>query len=437
MRTAVRIGLVLMAGAALAACGTTTPRYAGQPKPDPNARSYTNADGQRIGKPYQVGGVWYVPREQPNYDEIGIASWYGPGFHMKATATGETFDMDAVSAAHTTLPLPSMVEVTNLANGRKLVVKVNDRGPFVGDRIIDLSREAARQLGYEREGVTRVRVRYLGPPDLLDRNDGLRYAKNELKDEVKKTAKSEAKDSLRPSFKFSFKPSFPITPPPSAAPALLAAAPAAVAAAATALPKAVDVLTPSLPSFPSSQGSPAVSRPAPISVASLPPPPPPPPEAVRPSGPRTMPVERDAAIADVSPPPPSVASPPPVPVSIKQTVSLPTPAAEPAPVAEAPPVEIASSIAAPSVSPPSVDVSVPTPGLRVQAGAFASRANAQRAVSQLAAAGPATIEPMTRADGVTLYRVVLAAPADEAAAYALRDKVEEIGFADAQVVRLF
>ena len=134
----------------------------------------------KVGKPYQVGGIWYVPREQPDYDQVGVASWYGEAFHMKATATGELFDMNAVSAAHTTLPLPSMVEVTNLDNGKKLVVRVNDRGPFVGDRIIDISREGARQLGYDRKGLARVRVRYLGRGDLpTDRAAGRRVAQAE------------------------------------------------------------------------------------------------------------------------------------------------------------------------------------------------------------------------------------------------------------------
>jgi rare lipoprotein A len=120
----------------------------------------------KVGKPYEVGGIWYVPREQPDYDRKGTASWYGDAFNMKATASGEIFDMNAVSAAHTTLPLPCIVEVTNLDNGRKLLVRVNDRGPFVGDRIIDLSHEAARQLGYDRAGLAHVRVRYVGPADL-------------------------------------------------------------------------------------------------------------------------------------------------------------------------------------------------------------------------------------------------------------------------------
>jgi rare lipoprotein A len=92
-----------------------------------------------------------------------MGSWYGEQFHNRRTANGELFDMDLPSAAHKTLPLPSLVEVTNLDNGRKMTVRVNDRGPFIDDRIIDLSRAAADELGYRRQGVARVRVRYIGP----------------------------------------------------------------------------------------------------------------------------------------------------------------------------------------------------------------------------------------------------------------------------------
>ena len=113
--------------------------------------------------PYQVNGVWYRPHEQPRYDAVGIAGWYGPQYRNHHTADGELFDMDRPSAAHTTLPLPCMVEVTNLENGRRLRVRVNDRGPFVPDRILDLSRRAAIELGVYQKGSARVRVRYLGP----------------------------------------------------------------------------------------------------------------------------------------------------------------------------------------------------------------------------------------------------------------------------------
>jgi len=118
-------------------------------------------------RPYQIRGRWYRPAEDPGYNQVGMASWYGDQFNGRPTATGERFDMHAMTAAHKTLPLPSMVEVTNMANGRTAVLRVNDRGPFVDDRIIDLSRGAAEDLGLLSRGVGEVRVRYLGPAPRL------------------------------------------------------------------------------------------------------------------------------------------------------------------------------------------------------------------------------------------------------------------------------
>ncbi len=304
-----RFAALAFVAASLAAC--VTPRYATTlPQQTARASSTPPASmagrgqgGTKIGQPYQVNGIWYVPREQPDYDEVGVASWYGEQFHLKATANGETFDMEQVSAAHTTLPLPSIVEVTNLENGRKMNIRVNDRGPFVGNRIIDLSREAARQLGYERQGVTKVRVRYVGPAPLLGRDAGVRIAQ-------------------------ASKP-------------------------ATLPPPVVDAVP---------------TRP--IQVAAL---------------------------------------APPTPVS----------AAPLAPLAPTPAVNAAGAAT-----------------LRIQAGAFASEENAARAVSQLAVAGRAVIVPTQLEDGM-LYRVYLPAPADEVEAYALRDRVAEIGFSDARVVHAF
>lgn len=125
---------------------------------------------------YQVRGRWYQPAEQPGYDETGLASWYGEQFNGRPTATGERFDMQALTAAHKTLPLPGLVEVTNLANGRRIVVRVNDRGPFVDDRIIDLSRGSAEALGMLQAGVGEVRVRYLGRAPRTGGGTTLRYA---------------------------------------------------------------------------------------------------------------------------------------------------------------------------------------------------------------------------------------------------------------------
>jgi len=113
-------------------------------------------------RPYQIRGRWYRPAEQPDYDEVGQASWYGSQHHGRPTSTGERFDMNALTAAHKTLPLPSLVEVTNRANGRRVILRVNDRGPFVDSRIIDLSRAAAEELGLLSQGVGEVRVRYVG-----------------------------------------------------------------------------------------------------------------------------------------------------------------------------------------------------------------------------------------------------------------------------------
>ncbi|GJL84772.1 MAG: hypothetical protein DHS20C02_05470 [Micavibrio sp.] len=115
----------------------------------------------KVGSPYKVMGQWYQPQEDYSYVETGIASWYGPGFHGKKTANGETFNMNELTAAHKTLQLPSLVRVTNLENGRSVVVRVNDRGPFKRGRIIDMSKRGAELLDFKNSGVAKVRVQVL------------------------------------------------------------------------------------------------------------------------------------------------------------------------------------------------------------------------------------------------------------------------------------
>jgi rare lipoprotein A len=115
----------------------------------------------KVGNPYKIAGEWYYPRENTKYDNIGIASWYGPKFQGRRTANGEIFDMNLLTAAHPTLPMPVMVQVTNLENGRSMKLRVNDRGPFKKNREIDLSRRAAEILGFKDKGTARVRVKYL------------------------------------------------------------------------------------------------------------------------------------------------------------------------------------------------------------------------------------------------------------------------------------
>ena len=160
---------------ALAACATTPEPVMRAPAPPPVAQMMAVPPPPpvvmpnpiyKVGNPYQVAGIWYYPKEQPDYNETGIASWYGADFHGMLTANGEVFDRNAISAASPTLPMPVNVRVTNLENGRSLVVRVNDRGPYVNGRVIDLSEHAADLLGYRLTGTARVRVTYLGRADL-------------------------------------------------------------------------------------------------------------------------------------------------------------------------------------------------------------------------------------------------------------------------------
>lgn len=151
------VPVMLALAALLASCAT-----------DPSPRATGGSGTYKVGTPYQIGGVWYYPKEDPFYDETGVASWYGHDFHGKLTANGEQYNMDALTAAHRTLPLPTIVRVTNLENGKSLRLRVNDRGPYARGRIIDVSRRAAELLGFQRNGTARVRVEYEGRGKVAD-----------------------------------------------------------------------------------------------------------------------------------------------------------------------------------------------------------------------------------------------------------------------------
>ena len=127
----------------------------------PEEKKVPQVGHYKVGKPYQIANVWYYPREDYSYDETGIASWYGPGFHGRLTANGEIYDQTDMTAAHRTLPMPSLVQVTNLENGRSVRLRVNDRGPYAHGRIIDLSKRAAELLGFVNQGTAKVRVQVL------------------------------------------------------------------------------------------------------------------------------------------------------------------------------------------------------------------------------------------------------------------------------------
>ena len=181
--THLKLALLSVAALTMAGCSHHTARssfhhgfasassdpFAGQGSPYYKGKAIPFGGGQyHVGNPYQVAGRWFNPREQPSYDKTGTASWYGEAFHRRRTSNGEWFDMNTLTAAHATLPLPSYALVTNLENNRQVVVRVNDRGPFVGTRVMDLSKRAADVLGYRLKGKAQVRVKLIGPAPTKD-----------------------------------------------------------------------------------------------------------------------------------------------------------------------------------------------------------------------------------------------------------------------------
>ena len=155
-----RVLFLVLFAVVLSACAETqflihtTKRVSG-------ATEDTASPRYKVGDPYQIQGIWYYPAEDYEFEETGIASWYGAQFHGRRTANGGIYDMNALTAAHRTLPMPSYVRVTNLENGRSLILKVNDRGPFARNRIIDISRRGSQLLGFQNAGTARVRVQIM------------------------------------------------------------------------------------------------------------------------------------------------------------------------------------------------------------------------------------------------------------------------------------
>jgi peptidoglycan lytic transglycosylase len=176
-----RLAAAAACALALAACsssqgnlGGIDPRYGVAASPrvvEPGQPVPKGGGVYRVGQPYMVGGRMYFPQADPNYRADGLASWYGSDFHGRLTANGEVYDMHALSAAHPTLPMPSYARVTNLANRRSVIVRVNDRGPYHANREIDLSGRAAEVLGFRDHGVARVRVEYAGPAPIEGSDD--------------------------------------------------------------------------------------------------------------------------------------------------------------------------------------------------------------------------------------------------------------------------
>jgi len=187
----ISIGAVAVVGFVLAACSSQSPIakislgktkeyfaesvYGVKASPlvlsDKRSRVPRGGGREQIGKPYKVKGKWYKPKEDPDYVKVGAASWYGDAFHGRLTANGEVYDMTHLTAAHPTMPLPSYARVTNTNNGSSVIVRVNDRGPFANDRVIDLSKRAAELLDYQHAGVAKVKVEYVGRAPLHGQDD--------------------------------------------------------------------------------------------------------------------------------------------------------------------------------------------------------------------------------------------------------------------------
>jgi rare lipoprotein A len=340
----------------------------------------------RVGEPYRIKGVWYYPAVDYDYDKTGIASWYGAEFDGRYTANGEIFDLNQLTAAHTTLPMPSIVQVTNLDNGRSLQLRVNDRGPFVDGRLIDVSRRAAQLLGFETNGTTPVRVKVLKDESIAAAEEAMHGNGQVMVAEASVAAAATIAASP------------PIYPPPVARPPV-----SRVAAA-----------------------RPWARAPTRAPIASPPAPPP------------------RIAMARIETPPPLPSPAPPrsraaSPARSRFALIAPAEAAElpPArpPVRE--PKTIAATIPVPQMPPSSPRMAAEpkgwSGGIFVQAGAFSMRDNAQRVQSRIAALG--SVRVMTASvNGVEMYRVRIGPLASAKQADRLLARVVGSGYPAARIV---
>jgi rare lipoprotein A len=420
---------------ALAGCSSKPPNTARSP--DDGRGSY------KIGKPYTVDGITYYPAEDLSYSETGIASWYGPGFHGRNTASGEVYDQEQVSAAHKTLPMPSIVRVTNLDNGKSVIARVNDRGPFVSGRIIDMSKGGARQLGLDISGTAHVKV------EIMRRESEI----------VKQVALSGGGVSDQMAALSNPPPVLDATPagtmiagsgdrgytsqalaPPSTAPA-----------AASASQPVQPVVGASQPIWSPGDPPPKVpmvmadSSPAPQAVLPAPQPPIAQPVAQAPlpstQVASTQVASTQVASAPVAPIQPPAAPPPPVvqaswsPQELGQNGS--TVPVQPAQLAPAPSTLGKQSVMLRAAPPPAPGASSPVPTgggqIYVQAGAFSQLDNAERARLQLGRFGSTLVSPV-QANGRELYRVRLGPIASPEAADAIRLRVLQAGYHDARVI---
>jgi rare lipoprotein A len=395
--------------ATLSACGGS-PKDGGTPtmssylsgswRLSPNETGSAESPGfyYKVGKPYQISGTWYYPKEDWAYNETGIASWYGEQFHGRYTADGEVFDLNSLTAAHRTLPLPSVVRVTNLDNGRSIKLRVNDRGPYARGRIIDVSRRAAQLLGFEGNGTAKVRVQIVVP-------DSMEVAAAARRGGVRVAAAG--------------------SPPPTPAAVVAAVVSAPLTLPVSALEAMRGEPTPALVPKPA-------PRPAEVKLAENRPvatPLPPPPTRRAEPAPRP----RDVRVADNEP-----MATAPRPQRAGRTADtrpyfideLPAPADVEVAVAQAP--------AQPLVLPPMPEqvnvVAVRPTQIYIQAGAFSESGNARRMQSKLRSLGAPVKVTSVAVNGSAVYRVRVGPIQSVDVADDMLNRVVVDGIAEARIV---
>jgi rare lipoprotein A len=367
--------VILCAALLLSACGNDIGSSSMQQASTEGVPGFKNGKAEhplvKLGKPYTIKGRTYYPEHDPNYEEEGIASWYGPGFHGESTANGERFDKMAMTAAHRTLPLPSIVNVTNLKNNKTVVVRVNDRGPFASDRIIDLSKRAAQEIDMIGAGTAKVRVEYL--PEA-----SMRYVA-----------------MLKSGY----------------APASISIESVMVASSDTAAQSVTTIENP-----PPSGGwwdklNPIASAQAaqPNSSATI----------------ETVPVE--TTVTDTLPPLDKAPPPEPVPAWASKPSATPSATRSPFDVLKDDP-KYGAAVAPP---PPSAVAGA----YYVQLGVFGVKANADQLAAKFQDIANVSVEPVSASPGKTLYRVRLGPFIDQTAASEMLGRARSMGIKDARIIQ--
>jgi len=398
----------------------------------------------KIGKPYQLEGTWYYPKVDYSYDESGIASWYGPDFDGKPTASGEIYDQNGLTAAHRTLPMPTIVQVTNLENGRSIKLRVNDRGPFAHGRLIDVSQRAAQLLGFIEQGTARVRVQVIADESqalAAALTGGTLVAEGEPQPATPDAAPTMAVTEANLS-------TLSATLPPQGTPATVASS--------------------GMSTGGSSVAAPATTAPATTLVAPPPPAPAPAPLPTTTVGsstthrtvaaPGTPSIVLDkpssagasAATAAALPASPATPTPAPAPVPTQTTVAaVPTtpsasttstsptsPAIAPAPVTTGvgtPPAPAGTEVAAYEPNGKVTQYPVKQTAIFIQAGAFTKKKNAESLTAELRKLGPATMTPV-KIGGQQFYRVRLGPISSVTEADRLLEELVRTGHSEARIV---